>query len=70
MTLSYDSWAVLQLTSSQTFLSSDPFTILKIVEDLEKLLYGLYVSIFTTLEIKTEKFLFFHSFNNNKTITC
>ena len=68
MILSYDSSVVLQLSSSQTFQSSDPFTIVKI-EYLKKLVYGLYVSIFTT-EIKTENFLFFHSLNNNKPITC
>lgn len=64
-----------QYTPTQQFLnfwSPDPFTILKIIEDFKQLSYALHVSIFTALEIKTEKFLFFHSLKNknNKSITC
>lgn len=51
---------VAKLYSNSVFLklfNPERFIILKIIEGLKQLLYGLYVSIFATWEIKTKKFL-------------
>lgn len=44
---------------SQTFWFQHLFTLLKIVEDLKEIFCGLYVSIFTVLEMKTLRETFY-----------
>lgn len=51
------------------FDSRTPLT-LNINEDHKKLLCGLYLPIFTILEIRTEKYLVFVNLSNNTPIIC
>lgn len=60
-----------EVDSSQSFCSQDSFKLLKLIKNLQRLLFIWVKSIFAIGEIKIEMLkLFINSLNKNKPITC